>query len=100
MKPGRQLHMGLWLTTRHWALAPHEPGQGSAQVSLIQARVRGHSALSRHSGRQEGGLPTAPGRHEHTTVPRTSLHTPQGPHGLGAQGGGLAAGGAGGARAS
>lgn len=99
VRPGRQLHMGRWLTTRHCAPRPQEPGQGSAQVSLTQACVAGQSVLTRHCGRHCGGLPTEPGWHEHTAKPATSRQRPRGPQGGGVarQGGGLGAGGGGGA---
>lgn len=42
VKPGRQLQIGLWLMTRHWAWTPHVPRQGSTQRFLTQARSGGH----------------------------------------------------------
>ena len=55
--PGWQVHTGVWLMTLHWALAPHEPGQGSRHLSCMQARLLAHSALMVHSGLQLGGAP-------------------------------------------
>ena len=48
--PGSHVHRGRWLLTRHVAWLPHTPGHGSRQCWLIQARSRGHSAFTVHSG--------------------------------------------------
>lgn len=52
VKPGRQEHIGRWLTTSHWALEPQIPGQGSRQCWFWQARLLTQSELIRHSGLQ------------------------------------------------
>lgn len=52
-----QLQIGLWLMTWQSAFKPHNPGHGSLHFWLIQARWGGHSVLTRHSGRQCGGVP-------------------------------------------
>lgn len=57
VKPAAHTHVGVWLTTRHSALAPQDPGQGSRHFRLIQARWLAHSLLLTHSGRQLGGEP-------------------------------------------
>lgn len=51
-----------------------------------QARVKGHSALTIHSGRQAGGLPINPGWQEQTATPLLTLHKLLGPQGDGLQG--------------
>lgn len=51
-----------------------------------QACVSGHSALTTHSGRQDGGLPTSPGWQEHTAWSYTTRHMLFGPQGDGSQG--------------
>ena len=43
--PGGQLQIGLWLTTRQSALAPHDPGQGSRHFCEIQDLSYGQSLL-------------------------------------------------------
>lgn len=68
------------------ALKPHEPGQGSLQTSLIQARFAGHSELMLHSGLQLGARPTKFGKQEHAGVSPTNLHRELGPQGDGMQG--------------
>ena len=44
--------------TRHSALLPHDPGQGSTHLRLTQALSNEHSEFVVHSGRQVGGVPT------------------------------------------
>lgn len=82
----KQEHTGLWLTTWQVASIPHVPGQGSIHFWFKHARFNGHSELWTHSGRQTGGLPINPRRHEHTAWEFTSLHWLFGPHGDGLQG--------------
>jgi len=60
--------MGLWLITLHRACSPHVPGQGSEHFCAIHALSIGHSALTTHSGRQEGGVPIKPCIHEQTAL--------------------------------
>lgn len=66
VKPGAQLHIGLWLTTWHLAFSPQVPGQGSIHFCFIHARSCTQSELTIHSGLQDGGLPINPVKHEHT----------------------------------
>lgn len=84
--PGWQLQIGLWLTTRQFALIPQVPGHGSMHLLLRQACWSWHSALTTHSGRHDGGLPMKPGWHEQTATPLFTLHKLFGPHGDGLQG--------------
>lgn len=83
---GIQLQIGLWLTTWHLALIPHVPGHGSTHLLFRHAWVRGHSALTTHSGLQVGGLPICPGWHEHTAISFTILHKLFEPQGDGLHG--------------
>ena len=62
------------------------PGHGSRHLLARQACVSGHSALTTHSGRQDGGLPTSPGWQEHTAWSFTIWHMLFGPQGDGSQG--------------
>ena len=50
--PGRQVQTGLWEITRHSALKPQVPGQGSTQCWDTQARVARQSLFTVHSGLQ------------------------------------------------
>jgi len=86
VKDPMQWQFGLWLITRHSALRPQVPGQGSRQCCWRQAKCSGHSALLTHSGRHEGGIPTKSRRHEHTACPLILRHWAFGPHGEGWQG--------------
>ena len=61
-------------------------GHGSAHLLFIQARLTGHSALTRHSGRHCGGSPMLLGKHVHAGCPLTERHLLFGPHGDGEQG--------------
>lgn len=65
---------------------PQVPGHGSTHLLLRHAWVRGHSALTTHSGRQAGGLPISPGWQEHTATPLFTLQRLLGPHGDGLHG--------------
>lgn len=56
--------MGLCPTTWHSASNPQLCIQGSLHLRLIQALFAGQSELTEHSGRQAGGAPWYPGRHE------------------------------------
>ncbi|PSN54314.1 hypothetical protein C0J52_11059 [Blattella germanica] len=69
VNPDGQTQLGMWSTTRHSALAPQEPGQGSRHFWLMQARLLAHSLLITHSGRQLGGAPTYPGKQVHDGLP-------------------------------
>lgn len=51
-KPGKQLHIGIWLITLHSAFWPHVPGQGSTHLFRIQALSLGQSEFKTHSGLQ------------------------------------------------
>lgn len=53
--PSGHLHVGIWLTTEHKALVPHEPRHGSIHFILMQALSLGHSECIVHSGLQLGG---------------------------------------------
>lgn len=78
--------MGVWLTTRHSALVPHEPSQGSLHFLFIHAKCEGHSLLLIHSGLQYGGEPRNSGRHEHVGVSPATRHSAFAPQGDGTQG--------------
>lgn len=53
----------------------------------MQASCSLHSELTRHSGRQDGGDPIWPGRHEQAAAPLAlTVHSLYGPHGDGEQG--------------
>lgn len=78
-----QTHIGVWLTTRHWALRPHEPGQGSVHFWLMQAKWLEHSLLLTHSGLQFGGDPINCGKHEQEGLSLITWHWAFGPHGDG-----------------
>lgn len=64
MYPGGHIHLEVWLTTRHSAYSPQELGQGSVHLLLMQAKWVAHSLLLIHSGRQFGGVPINPTKHE------------------------------------
>lgn len=57
VKPGIQLHTGVWLKMLQTVERPQEPGQGSMHLFLTQALSLVHSELMVHSGRQLGGEP-------------------------------------------
>lgn len=82
---GRQLQMGLWFTTWHWVLKPQVPIQGSIHFWLLQARFRGQSELTTHSGLQDGGAPRYPWTQEQTACWFTIRHWLLGPQGDGLQ---------------
>lgn len=84
-----QEQIGAWSKTRHNALLPQAPMQGSMHLLRTQARSRGHSELTIHSGRQpvDAALPLVPGGHEHIALFPDSVHKAPGPHGDGVQGG-------------
>lgn len=110
--PLGQLQIGLWLMTRHSAFSPQTPGQGSLHFWLMQACEAGHSelvcfnldidndckeiclmkTLTKHSGRQSGGMPLKPGWQEQTALLSTSLQMLFGPHGVGVHGRGATTG--------
>ena len=50
VKPGSHRHCGTWFVTEQVAWWPHTPGHGSTQCCDTQAKWRGHSALTTHSG--------------------------------------------------
>jgi len=77
------MQFGVWLTTWHSALGAHTPGQGSLHFSLIQAKWLGHSLFVIHSGRQFGGAPMYPGKHEHEGESPTVRQIAFGPQGEG-----------------
>lgn len=83
MYPTLQIHIGVWLTTRHSAFSPHEPGQGSLHFWFMHARLVAHSELLTHSGRQFGGIPIKSLRQLHAGVSPIGLHSVLGPHGDG-----------------
>lgn len=84
--PTEQMHIGIWLNTRHSALAPHKPGHGSLHLLRMHAKWLEHSELLAHSGRQLGGVPINSAKQEHEGVSLISLHSEFGPHGDGWQG--------------
>lgn len=86
VKPGLQLHIGLWFTTWHKAFNPQVPGHGSIHFWLTQALFIEHSVEITHSGLQIGGLPMKPGTQEQTAWPLISLHWLLGPQGEGLHG--------------
>ena len=65
MYPGMQMQIGTWFLTSHFALTPHNPGQGSWHFLLMHALSIGQSAFTTHSGLQFGGEPIIPGRQVH-----------------------------------
>lgn len=79
-------HIGVWLTTLHMALIPHEPIQGSLHFWLIHANRLEHSELLIHSGRQFGGDPMNSGKQEHDGFSLITSHFAFGPHGDGKHG--------------
>lgn len=83
MKPAMHTQLGVWLTTRHSALDPQVPGQGSLHFWLMQAKWLAHSVLLTHSGLQFGGEPTKPWRQEHDGESPVTRHSAFGPHGDG-----------------
>lgn len=50
VNPAMQEHIGAWLETKHSALTPHIPGQGSLHLLFRHDRVLGQSAFKIHSG--------------------------------------------------
>jgi len=88
VKLGGHEHMGLWLIVSHLALEPHNVRQGSLHLYEMHARLKAHSALTVHSGRQFGGLAThwKSGKQVQTLVLFTIRHKLLGPHGDGSQG--------------
>jgi hypothetical protein len=75
--------------TRHTAPLPQAPTQGSMHLFLTQARSRGHSELTTHSGRQplDVASPLVPVGQEHTAVLPDTEQIAPGPHGDGEHGG-------------
>lgn len=84
--PNIQTHIGVWLTTRHSVLEPHEPGQGFLHFLLMQANCVSHSLLLTHSGLQFGGDPVKSARQEHEGKLFIASHRAFGPHGELSQG--------------
>lgn len=78
--------MGRWLITLHRAFIPQEPAHGSLHLLPTHDNVRGQSWSIKHSGRQFGGAPNIPGRHEHTARLSETLQSAFDPHGDGIQG--------------
>lgn len=81
-----QTHIGVWLTTRHSALTPQDPRQGSLHFWFMQAKSLGHSLLLTHSGLQLGGMPMNSDEQEQEGELLTTLHWELGPHGEGSHG--------------
>lgn len=69
VKPGVQVQIGLWLITWHLLETPQAPRHGLLHFRFVQAWFNGHSELVIHSGRQAGGAPRYPGKHEQTACP-------------------------------
>lgn len=86
VNPDEQLHIGLCVTTWQRALRPHVLGHGSKHFLFIQALSWGHSELTIHSGRQDGGVPMYPTSHVHTLWPFTVRQRLLGPQGDGRHG--------------
>ena len=87
MYPVMQTHIGIWFLTLHFALYPHNPGQGSMHFWFLHALSSGQSLLIWHSGRQFGGEPIMPGRQEQSHLsPRFLGGFEKGPQGLGSHG--------------
>lgn len=63
--------------------------QGSTHLFRTQARSRGHSELTTHSGRQPlvAASPDVPAGHEQIALLPATVHSAPGPHGDGVQGG-------------
>lgn len=79
--------MGECAITWQRAPRPHAPSHGSRQRRSMHANCNLHSALTRHSGRQEGGDPICPGLHEQAAAPLgLTVHSLYGPHGDGEHG--------------
>lgn len=86
VNPGKQLHMGLWLTTVHSVLTPQVPAQGSTHLLFTHAWLGRHSGWTTHSGRHDGGVPMNPGRQLQDLLPFISRQMALGPHGSPAHG--------------
>lgn len=84
--PFGQMHMGVWLTTRHSAFRPQEPAHGSLHFWLMHAKLFAHSLLLMHSGRQFGGYPMKSGKQEHDGESLITWHWELGPQEDGWQG--------------
>lgn len=56
-KFSKHVQIGVWFFTIHWALIPHDPGQGFIHLLWIHAKLLEQSALMTHSGLQLGGEP-------------------------------------------
>lgn len=69
-----QTQLGIWLTTRHSAFNPQVPGHGSLHFFFIQAKLKEHSLLATHSGRQFGGEPVNSGKQEQDGESPIGLH--------------------------
>lgn len=78
-----QMHIGVWLTTRHWAFWPHDPGHGSLHFWLIHAKWLEHSELLIHSGLQFGGEPMNSFKQLQDGDSPIGRHSEFGPHGDG-----------------
>ena len=90
--PGGQVQVGMWLKTRHLALVPQVPEQGSTHLFPAHAALLEQSELRMHSGRQPlYGSPKRPGGQVQTqrVPPRDDLAVALGPHGLGLQASGF-----------
>lgn len=88
VKPSLQMQTATWFKTWQLASIPHDPGQGSSHFCRTHANSAGHSEFIVHSGRQYGGEPTYPGRHEHAGPLANNWHREWGPQGDGVQDGG------------
>ena len=85
--PGKQVQVARWFTTRHSALVPQSPGQGSTQCRFLQARSDGHSGLIVHSGLQATyGSPKYSGIHRQEPARFLALQIAFDPQGDGLQG--------------
>lgn len=84
--PSGQEHMGIWLTTLHTAVNPHDPKHGFWHFMFMHALSLPQSEFKTHSGLQFGGLPKNPGVQAQDDKPLTSLHSAFKPQGEGTHG--------------
>lgn len=83
---GRHVQIGLWFITLHSVFWPHTPSQGFLHFWRIHACCWLHSELTRHSGRQAGGVPRNSDWQVHTAWSLDTLQILFGPHGDGMHG--------------
>ena len=87
MNPLMHAHVARWFKTRHSALTPQRPGQGSMHFLFWQALSDGHSGFVVHSGLQATyGSPKYSGIHWQAAARFLSEHRALDPQGEGLQG--------------